>query len=93
MTRLAVAAALLVLLALDLGCVEGLSLEGPRCGQLTCDLHQYCSQLASRCESCASICDETSHNYEQSLCTKSCQGECFYISTECAISTAQNIFV
>ncbi|XP_077301922.1 grindelwald isoform X2 [Arctopsyche grandis] len=53
--------------------VEGLSLRGARCGQLTCSLQEYCSPVETRCAPCANICDSENHNYDMTLCVNDCQ--------------------
>lgn len=52
----------------------GLAVTGKRCGTKVCDLLEYCSNFNKHCESCASICEESSHNFDLNLCDDQCQG-------------------
>ncbi|CAH0401929.1 unnamed protein product [Chilo suppressalis] len=45
-----------------------------KCGQLTCQLDEYCSPETNRCASCSSVCNQSDHNYDSGLCLKQCQG-------------------
>ncbi|XP_075991031.1 grindelwald [Anticarsia gemmatalis] len=51
-----------------------LSLDGIRCGQLVCQLEEYCSEETNRCAPCSVVCNKTSHNYDAGACVKECQG-------------------
>ncbi|CAH1647724.1 unnamed protein product [Spodoptera littoralis] len=51
-----------------------LTLDGIRCGQLVCQLEEYCSPDTNRCAPCSVACNKTSHNYDAGLCIKECQG-------------------
>lgn len=51
-----------------------LTLDGVRCGQLTCQLEEYCSPETNRCAPCNVVCNKTHHNYDSGLCMKECQG-------------------
>lgn len=51
-----------------------LAVTGKRCGTKVCDLLEYCSNFNTHCESCAGICEETSHNFDLNLCDDQCQG-------------------
>ncbi|KAG6442865.1 protein grindelwald [Manduca sexta] len=51
-----------------------LTLDGIRCGQLTCQLDEYCSSETNRCAPCTTVCNKTHHNYDAGLCVKECQG-------------------
>ncbi|CAK1588247.1 unnamed protein product [Parnassius mnemosyne] len=51
-----------------------LTLDGIRCGQLTCQIDEYCSSETNRCAPCAVVCNKTHHNYDSGLCVKECQG-------------------
>lgn len=48
---------------------------GPNCGTHMCLINQYCSKYNMQCADCSSICDQSSHNYEEELCLKDCQGK------------------
>ena len=52
-----------------------LTLVGKRCGTTVCSLLQYCSNIHSQCEDCVDICEQTSHNFDQSTCMNHCQGK------------------
>lgn len=52
-----------------------LSLGGNRCGTITCEENQYCSKIDTHCYDCSSICDESSHNYEEKVCVEQCQSK------------------
>ncbi|XP_038216696.1 protein grindelwald [Zerene cesonia] len=51
-----------------------LTLDGIRCGQLTCQLDEYCSPETNRCAPCDVVCNKTHHNFDNGLCIKECQG-------------------
>ncbi|CAG9558553.1 unnamed protein product [Danaus chrysippus] len=51
-----------------------LTIDGIRCGQLTCTLEEYCSPETNRCAPCSIVCNNTHHNYDSGLCIKECQG-------------------
>ncbi|XP_046977260.1 protein grindelwald [Vanessa cardui] len=51
-----------------------LTLDGIRCGQLTCQLDEYCSPETNRCAPCSVACNKSDHNYDAGLCIKECQG-------------------
>ncbi|XP_023944426.1 protein grindelwald [Bicyclus anynana] len=51
-----------------------LTLDGIRCGQLTCQLEEYCSPETNRCAPCSIVCNTTHHNHDSGLCVKECQG-------------------
>ncbi|XP_028177229.1 protein grindelwald [Ostrinia furnacalis] len=51
-----------------------LTLDGVRCGQLTCQLDEYCSPDTNRCAPCTVVCNKTHHNADTGLCIKECQG-------------------
>lgn len=51
-----------------------LTLDGPKCGQFTCQLEEYCSSEINRCAPCSVVCNKTDHNYDSGLCVKECQG-------------------
>ncbi|KOB69521.1 Period protein, partial [Operophtera brumata] len=44
-----------------------LTLDGIRCGQLTCPLEEYCSSETNRCAPCSIVCNKTHHNYDDYL--------------------------
>lgn len=50
------------------------SFDGIKCGQLVCQLEEYCSEDTNRCAPCNIICNKTSHNYDAGACVKECQG-------------------
>lgn len=54
--------------------IAGLAVTGKRCGTKVCDLLEYCSNFNNHCESCANICEESSHNFDLNLCADQCQG-------------------
>ncbi|XP_004929932.1 protein grindelwald [Bombyx mori] len=51
-----------------------ITLDGIRCGQLICQLDEYCSPETNRCAPCNVVCNKTHHNYDSGLCVKECQG-------------------
>ncbi|CAH2103780.1 unnamed protein product [Euphydryas editha] len=51
-----------------------LTLDGIKCGQLTCQLDEYCSPETNRCAPCSVACNKSHHNYDSGLCIKECQG-------------------
>ncbi|KAM3968791.1 grindelwald isoform 2-T2 [Aphomia sociella] len=51
-----------------------LTLDGVRCGQLSCNFDEYCSPDTNRCAPCNIVCNKTHHNYDSGLCVKECQG-------------------
>lgn len=51
-----------------------LTLDGIKCGQLTCQLDEYCSPETNHCAPCSVVCNKTHHNYDPGLCIKECQG-------------------
>jgi hypothetical protein len=53
-----------------------LTISGKRCGPTTvCMQHQFCSAYHNQCENCNTVCDESSHNFDESTCLKDCQGK------------------
>lgn len=54
---------------------NGLAVTGKKCGAKYCDLLEYCSNFNNHCESCSSICEKTSHNFDLNLCGDQCQGK------------------
>lgn len=52
----------------------GLTVNGPKCGQKTCKLSEYCSSFDNTCQDCSVVCNTASHNYEEAICEKQCQG-------------------
>ncbi|XP_018315157.1 protein grindelwald isoform X1 [Mycetomoellerius zeteki] len=50
--------------------------RGTRCGEILCDISQYCSPFDLHCKPCADACNVTSHNYQPDECKKDCQ---FYL--------------
>ncbi|CAH0745989.1 unnamed protein product [Diatraea saccharalis] len=65
---------LVCLLAVVSVAVAELTFDGVRCGQLTCQLDEYCSPETNRCAACNVVCNRTHHNYDSGLCIKECQG-------------------
>ncbi|XP_019871097.1 protein grindelwald [Aethina tumida] len=65
--------ACLCLCTLVLGVQAQLNVGLIQCGQRTCKELEYCSEIDRTCQPCAKICDRSNHNFEASLCTKSCQ--------------------
>nr|XP_023025982.1 protein grindelwald [Leptinotarsa decemlineata] len=64
----------LILTLCGLSLVEcGLSLAGVKCGVKSCKLNEYCSEFDRTCQPCSTICNDSSHNYDRSLCEKECQ--------------------
>lgn len=60
-------------------CDAALTLTGKRCGtNKVCSLIEYCSSFHNQCESCAGVCDQAAHNFDQEICTNQCQGNCFW---------------
>ncbi|XP_049885959.1 protein grindelwald [Pectinophora gossypiella] len=51
-----------------------LAFNGVRCGQLTCQLEEYCNSDTNRCAPCSGVCNKTHHNYDSGLCDKECLG-------------------
>lgn len=52
-----------------------IAVTGKRCGTKVCDLLEYCSSFNNHCESCAAVCEESSHNFDLNLCADQCQGK------------------
>ncbi|KYN44686.1 hypothetical protein ALC56_00681 [Trachymyrmex septentrionalis] len=50
--------------------------RGTRCGDIFCNISQYCSPFDLHCKPCADACNATSHNYQPDECKKDCQ---FYL--------------
>ncbi|KAI8430732.1 hypothetical protein MSG28_000916 [Choristoneura fumiferana] len=65
---------MLCLLAVAGAASAQLVLDGVRCGQLLCQLDEYCSPETNRCAPCSIICNKTHHNYDSGMCIKECQG-------------------
>ncbi|XP_072931113.1 protein grindelwald [Epargyreus clarus] len=65
------------LLALAGAASAQLTLDGIKCGQLTCQLEEYCSPETNRCAPCSIVCNKTDHNYDSGLCIKECQSYLF----------------
>lgn len=63
------------LLALAGAASAQLTLDGIKCGQLTCKIEEYCSTETNRCAPCDTVCNKTDHNYDSGLCIKECQSE------------------
>ncbi|XP_037048878.1 protein grindelwald [Bradysia coprophila] len=53
--------------------IAGLAVTGARCGTKVCDPLQYCSNYTKHCDSCANICENSSHNLDLHLCADVCQ--------------------
>lgn len=62
------------LLAIVSAAAAQLTLDGIKCGQLTCQLDEYCSPETNRCAPCSVACNKSHHNYDSGLCIKECQG-------------------
>lgn len=75
------------LLALTSSAYGQLSLNGVKCGQLTCALGEYCSPETDRCAPCSDVCNKTHHNYDVGLCVKQCQGKLCLISHTYSVCT------
>lgn len=54
-----------------------LSVSGKHCGSKICDLLEYCSNIHNQCETCETVCDNVSHNFDQEICTSQCQNYLF----------------
>ncbi|XP_071451911.1 protein grindelwald [Hetaerina americana] len=66
-------AVLLLLSAVFLhGATAVLSLS-KKCGDLSCRPTEYCSQFDKRCHGCESVCEESSHNFQEDVCHRDCQ--------------------
>lgn len=52
-----------------------ISLHGAKCGQKLCQRGEYCSSFHQSCDPCSDICDESNHNFDQTICEKQCQGK------------------
>lgn len=63
-----------------------------RCGTTVCDLLQYCSSFHNQCESCQTICQTESHNFDQELCASQCQGKSYDIMNYCDIFATSRIW-
>ncbi|ENN78665.1 protein grindelwald [Dendroctonus ponderosae] len=69
----------LVFVCSVIGCVisgaaqGGITLALPKCGQKTCNYHEFCSVFDNTCQLCAHICNQSSNNYEEVDCEKHCQ--------------------
>lgn len=50
-----------------------LTITGPRCGARNCKMQEYCSSYDNQCHPCSDICNQSTHNYDASLCMKDCQ--------------------
>lgn len=67
------------LLALQLGRWEGagvdaaITFNGAKCGIKYCKVDQFCSKYDKQCESCSTICDDATHNFDQEMCMRECQ--------------------
>ncbi|XP_015525052.1 protein grindelwald [Neodiprion lecontei] len=46
---------------------------GRMCGTMQCLPNEYCSTFDSQCQTCAKICDPTTHNHDLPKCTAHCQ--------------------
>lgn len=67
-------ARLACLLAMASAASAQLNIGSIRCGQLTCQLEEYCSPETNRCAPCSVVCNTTHHNHDSGLCVKECQG-------------------
>ncbi|XP_020288751.1 protein grindelwald isoform X2 [Pseudomyrmex gracilis] len=47
--------------------------RGVKCGELRCNITEYCSPFDQHCRPCAVVCDVNSHNYQPEECAKDCQ--------------------
>ncbi|XP_013162050.1 PREDICTED: uncharacterized protein LOC106113724 [Papilio xuthus] len=63
-----------ILLAVAGAASSQLTMDGVKCGQLTCLYEEYCSPETNRCAPCSAVCNKTHHNYDSGLCVKECQG-------------------
>ncbi|KAJ8916244.1 hypothetical protein NQ315_016383 [Exocentrus adspersus] len=50
-----------------------LTLGEVRCGQKNCKQWEYCSEFDKTCQPCKGVCDDSTHNFDRSLCEKDCQ--------------------
>lgn len=57
------------------GVSANLNVDGSvMCGDRKCSEYEYCSQYDKQCKSCRDICDKKVHNFDETLCENSCQG-------------------
>lgn len=54
---------------------DGITIGGVKCFEKDCKFSEYCSEFDKTCQSCETICDAKSHNYEQELCQTKCQSK------------------
>lgn len=52
-----------------------LSAAAARCGTKVCDFFQYCNKFHNQCEDCSTICDESTHNFDEEICLSDCQSK------------------
>lgn len=72
-------ARLACLLAMASAASAQLNIGSIRCGQLTCQLEEYCSPETNRCAPCSVVCNTTHHNHDSGLCVKECQGTPYHL--------------
>lgn len=75
MTRLQSVSVLLSILCCLIVVNADLTILGVNCGIRKCTPLEYCSEFTSTCQSCADVCTQKHHNFDESRCNKDCQSK------------------